>query len=92
MTCYVLDSAFNTITSSIFSRIIYKIPVVDSSGSAMAREYLEFSSDTEVIPDGEDMLVAAKYTQDSTILAGALTAEHGLAVARYDLRTMQRKT
>ena len=91
MTCYVLDSAFNTITSSIFSRIIYEIPVVDSSGSAMAREYLEFASDTEVIPDGEDMLVAAKYTQDSTILAGALTAEHGLAVARYDLRTMQRK-
>lgn len=91
MTCYVLDSAFNTITSSIFSSIIYEVPIAGHPGGAMAREYLQIGSDTEVVPDGEDMLVAAKYTIDSTIPAGALTAEHGLAVARYDLRTMQRK-
>lgn len=89
--CYVIDSAFNTIQSSIFNGMIYEIPVANPPGGVMAREYLEFSSDTEVIPDGEDMLVAAKYTQDTTIASGAMTAEHGLAVVRYDLRTMQRK-
>ena len=89
MTCYVLDSAFHTTSSPIFNKMIYEVPVIIDSVTLMAREYFEFGSDTEVIPDGENMLVAAKYTQDTTF--GTMTAEHGLAVAKFNLRTMQIK-
>ena len=53
-------------------------------------EYLMFSSDTEVIPIGEnEILVAAQYVHDTNFLYQH--SECGVAVAKYDIRTMQMK-
>ncbi len=56
-------------------------------------EYLKFenmSTEGEVIPvGGNDVLVAAPYQQDTNFYPW--TATYGVAVAKYDLRTMQLK-
>ena len=53
-------------------------------------EYLSLNGDTEVIPAGDDdILVAAQYVYDTT--GHPMTAEYGVAVAKYDIRTMQLK-
>ena len=53
-------------------------------------EYLSLNGDTEVIPaGGDDILVAAQYVYDTT--GHPMTAEYGVAVAKYDIRTMQLK-
>jgi hypothetical protein len=86
LTCYVLDSAFRPKVSSIINKILKEENI---GGGAVAYEYLDFRSDTQVVADGEDILIAAKYVNDTNF--NPITSEHGIAVARYDLRTMVRK-
>ena len=83
---YVIDSLFNknpVIVNSLLSE-----EVIDTYN--IVREYLEISSETEVIAiDGDDILVAAQYVKDTTW--HLLTTDPGVAVAKYDIRTMQPK-
>ena len=54
-----------------------------------AYEYFSYNGDTKVIPaGGDDILVAAKYVSDTNFHG---TAEYGVVVAKYNLRTMQPK-
>ena len=88
LTCYVLDSAFNTVTNAVINKIIHEQSLTDSV-YLFEYVYFEFTNHAQVIPDGEDILIASEYTIDTNFYP--MTAEHGMAVARYDLRTMQRK-
>ena len=86
LTCYVIDSLFELKSSSVFNKILHEEHI---GIGATVRDYFNFDGHTRVIPDGEDILIAAKYTNDTNY--DPLTGEHGIAVARYNLRTMQRK-
>lgn len=82
----VIDSLFNT-SPVIINRILNE-EIINQYSTVY--EYLKFSSDTEVIPvGGDDILVAASYTTDTNFNSNY--AEHGMAVVKYDLRTLQRK-
>ena len=86
LTCYVLDSTFQLKSSSIINKILHE----ENLGSGcIAYEYLDFRSDTQVVTEGEDILIAARHVNDTNF--DILHSEHGIAVARYDLRTMVRK-
>ena len=90
---YVLDSAFhlqNTVVINKFLRDDFVEIEIDTLAVVIeVREYLDFDNDTEVIPIGGDkVLVASRYTHDTVLFANA---EKGVAVAKYDLRTMQRE-
>lgn len=82
---YKIDSAFQLKNSYIINKVFYE----DTPN--YAQEYFEFGSTnsnaTFVIPDGGDILVAANYTRQDTFY----WSEYGVAAARYELRTMQRK-
>ena len=80
---YVLDSTFQTKNTYIVNKMLYEDTPND------IQEYFEFASSysTFVIPDGEDVLVAARYVRQDH---GNLE-DFGIAAARYELRTMQRK-
>jgi len=83
---YVMDSLFHK--NLIVISTILSEEVLDSIHTAY--EYLDFDAFTQVIPlDGEDVLVAGVYVRDTSYMN--CTTEYGTAVARYDLRTMQRK-
>ena len=84
---YEIDSLFHI--NPIFINNLLSEEVVDTTYFTV-REYLETDSETEVIPvGGNDILVAAQYWNDT---AGYhLTAERGVAVAKYDIRTMRLK-
>ena len=83
---YVLDSLFHLKTNYMFNRVLHDTLV---NQTIVVHEEFWFQSGTCVIPDGEDVLIAAPYTRDS---AGVLDfQERGIAVARYEMRTMQRK-
>ena len=83
---YVIDSLFHR---NIV--ILNKILSLEHVGpNITVYEHLGIGYDTEVIPaGGDDILVAAQYTHDTNFLA--LTEDCGVAVAKYDLRTMQLK-
>ena len=86
LTCYVLDSAFQLKSSAIINKILQEENI---GVGCIAYEYLDFRSDTQVVTDGEDILIAARHVNDTNF--DILHSEHGIAVARYDLRTMVRK-
>ena len=85
----VMDSLFHKNTK-IFNKILRE-ETLDSLSLVKAREYLVFHNyETEVIPiGGDDILVAASYHIDTNF--NGMTAEYGVAVAKYDARTMQLK-
>jgi len=84
---FVIDSLFHK--NPIIINKILSEEVIDPITGTSVYEDLEFNSDTEVIPiGGDDILVAARYSNDTT---GHYMGEHGAAVAKYDLRTMQLK-
>ena len=82
---YVLDSTFHLKNYYVISKVI------NEASSPLVQEYFEFndsnSNSTFVVPDGEDVLVAARYER----FAEGEVPEYGVAAARYNLRTMQRK-
>ena len=88
---FEMDSAFQ-INSTTFINNLLDLEVVwcDSFGHVIyAREYLEFNSNTRVIPvDGNDLLVAAQYTHDTVL---GPDPERGVAIAKYDRHTAERK-
>ena len=82
---FVIDSLFQLKNTYVVNKMLFEDPQND------IQEYFNFTSSnsnsTFVIPDGEDILVAAYYTRQDH---WALT-ECGVAAGRYNLRTMQRK-
>ena len=83
---YVSDSLFNS--SPMIINSLLSEEVIDPYNSVY--EHLYINGDTEVIPvDGDNILVAAEYYKDTT--SHPMTAEYGVVVAKYDIRTMQPK-
>ncbi len=93
---YVMDSVFQLTNMSIFNKMVNEefvgvdtIIGEDTLHYVMdVREYLCFDYKTCVVPIGEEVLVAAGYIHDTVLCH---MAEKGVAVAKYDMRTMQRK-
>jgi hypothetical protein len=85
---YVTDSLCNNKNNFIFNKILREEPLSDWD---VAYDWLNFHKmTTEVIPiGGDEILVAAQYVSDTNFQSE--TAEYGVAVAKYDLRTMQLK-
>ena len=82
---YTIDSLFHG-NSTIISYILNE-EVIDPYTTAY--EYFLCHGDTHVIPaGGDDILVAAKYVSDTNFFS---TAEYGVVVAKYNLRTTQLK-
>ena len=98
---YVIDSAFHVENSYIIHKVLEDKWYWDSTYYNDTLYYYEIQvleesyfgnsnmNSTFVIPDGGDLLVAAPYVRDSA--SNYNYKESGLAVARYELRTMQRK-
>ena len=84
---YVMDSLFH-VNTVVLNTILSEEELLP--GVIYARGYLFVNSDTQVIPiGGDDILVAAQYQYDTTWQP--FTGEYGVAVAKYDIRTMQQK-
>ncbi len=82
---YVIDSLFSKNTI-ILDKILSEETIGDG---IVAYEWLDIGN-TDVIPiGGDDVLVASKYVSDTNFYS--MTAEYGVAVAKYDLRTIQLK-
>ncbi len=82
---YTIDSLFHS-NQTIIPCILSE-EVIDPYHTAY--EYFYYYGDTQVIPaDRDNILVAAKYVNDTNLIG---TAEYGVVVAKYDLRTMQPK-
>ena len=87
---YVIDSMFQVKNYYAFSSFIEEIEYeLEDSVYVNVWENFSFDSKTYVITDGGDLLVATPYFSDSAMYFEY--REYGIAVARYDLRTMQRK-
>ncbi|MBR1514082.1 MAG: T9SS type A sorting domain-containing protein [Bacteroidales bacterium] len=85
----IIDSLLHWDNTIIINKIINEHSISDST-YLVAYDHFIFNHQTEVIPiGGNDILVAARYASDTNF--DALTAEFGVAVAKYDIRTMQRK-
>ena len=79
LTIYTVDSLF------------HRNPIIINSKFSAAYEYFYFQYDTEVIPvGGDDVLVAAEYVYEANHY-NPEEDDHGVAIAKYDLRTMQPK-
>ena len=94
---YPNDNLALVVTDSLFQRntvILNKIlreEVIDTLNNK-EYEYLSLSniSGVEVIPvGGNDILVAAPYVHDTNF--NSLLADYGVAIAKYDMRTMSLK-
>ena len=83
---FVIDSLLNNnpvLISSLLSE-----EAIDHN--VFVYEHLQIDGDTQVIPvGGDDVMVAAKYVKDTT--AHPTTAEYGVVVAKYNIRTMELK-
>ena len=87
---WLIDSLFQKSTITINKMLSEEIVDPEIGPYIIAYEYLNFNVDTEVIPVGDnEILVATPYTQDTNY--DVLHAEHGIAVLKYDIQTMQRK-
>ena len=87
----VIDSVFQIIHTAVFDKTLHEelIPVDTLGHFIQVREYFHFNYDTQVLPvGGDDVLVAGQYKHDTVL---SPLAEAGVAVAKYDLRTMERK-
>ncbi len=85
---WVIDSIFHKNPVGL-NRVLSEESLCDTI-EWVAREYLKFNIDTEVVPiGGNEILVAAQYAYDTNYYP--ITAEYGVAVAKYDIRTMQLK-
>ena len=83
LTFFVIDSLFHT--NNVFINRILSEQIIDAYHTV--HEHLRYDNDTEVIPvGGDDILVAAQYVNDTNFYP--MTAEYGVAVAKYDIRTM----
>ena len=86
---YSIDSLFHVNNYYVINKILEDIIYEVDSTYIPVREEFWFSSGTFVISDEGDLVVAAPYTRDSAFNYDY--RETGLAIVRYDLRTMQKK-
>ena len=86
---YVLDSLFQVKNYYVVNKLLEYIFYDDPYFSEVMEEFNFNIRATSVIFNGGDLLVASPYIKDSSWVYDY--NETGLAVARYDLRTMQRK-
>ena len=86
---YVLDSLFQVKNYYVVNKLLEFIFYDDPYFSEVLEEFRFGTKNTSVIFNGGDLLVAAPYIKDSSWVYDY--QERGLAVVRYDLRTMQRK-
>ena len=90
---YVFDSVFQMTDNYMINHVLFDEILNDTMNIYNIYEQFLFSysnsNSTFVIPDGEDVLIAAPYTRDSAWVNDF--QESGVALARYELRTMQRK-
>mgnify|MGYP002624736519 CR=1 FL=1 len=85
----VVDSLFNTNTV-ILNRTLYEETFIIDSLIYTRYEYLIINYQNNVIPvGGDNVLVTAEYVSDT--MYDVNHSENGVAVAKYDLRTMQLK-
>ena len=83
-----IDSLFQT-DIVVFNRILSEESLSDSL-YLVKYERFQVNYDTQVIPvGGDDILVAAQYVSDTN--SYPMTAEYGVVVAKFDMRTMQLK-
>ena len=88
LSVFVIDSVFHTKYYSILNKILSQ-EIIDSVNNNTVYESLSFNIDTKVIPvGGDNVLVAARYSNDTTLHT---MGERGVAVAKFDMRTMQLK-
>lgn len=86
---YTIDSLFHKNPVILNTRLNEEI-IYPNIPNVTVNETLSINGDTEVIPiGGNDILVAAQYVYDTT--GHPMTEEYGVAVAKYDLRTMELK-
>ena len=92
---YVVDSLFQVenyyAVSNLLEELDYEVFYEEEPYNIHVMETFSFVArrDVSVIIDGGDLLVAAPYVRDSGMVFDY--REEGIAVARYELRTMQRK-
>ena len=85
----VIDSLFNKNTV-ILNKTLREETIYVEGVSHTHYEYLSINYQTMVIPiGGDDILVAAEYRSDTNY--SPIHSEYGVAVAKYDIRTMQLK-
>jgi hypothetical protein len=83
---YVTDSLFNN-NPVIINSLLSEEAIAPNT---TVHEHLYINGDTQVIPiGGDNILVASEYKKDTT--SNPMTADYGVAVAKYDIRTMQLK-
>ena len=87
----IIDSLLRRVNIVVINEILSAESLSDSDTvTLVAYDHFSFSHDTEVIPvGGDDILLAAQYISDTNFYP--ITAEHGVAVAKYDVRTHQRE-
>ena len=90
------NQGYNNIVVYVMDSLFHKNPVILnsllSSGShpLYGSKHIRYDGDLQIIPAGGDnILLAAKYEYDTT--GNVMEIEHGVVVAKYDLRTMQLK-
>jgi hypothetical protein len=84
-----IDSLLHWDNTIVVNKILHEESLSDTM-YLVAYEHFNFNHTTEVVPIGEnDMLVAAPYVNDTNFDPTA--AEYGVAVAKYDMRTLERK-
>ena len=91
---YFIDSTFQLNNYYVINKRLYDTAYFnEDSLHFQIREEFSFGNSnvnsTFVIPVGGDFVVVAPYFRDS--LSDQYYTENGLALARYDMRTMQRK-
>ena len=85
------NHGYENLTIYTVDSIFHRNPMIINSKFSTAYEYFFFQYDTEVIPvGGDDILVAAEYVYEANPY-NPEEKNNGVAIAKYDLRTMQPK-
>ena len=87
---YVIDSTFHVENTYGIYRVLEETWYNDQTYVSEEFDFGDSNmNSTFVVPDGDDLLVVAPYQRDS--IHTSFHRETGVAVARYELRTMQLK-
>ena len=93
---YQLDSTFQVVKQNIIDKLLFEHFYGVVNGDSVYMEVMKCfhfgnnnSNSTFVVPDGDDMLIAAPYDYDSGYYYEF--HESGAAIARYNMNTLQMK-
>ena len=85
------DGGYDNLAIYTLDSLFQRNPIIINGKLSTAYEYLHIQYNTEVIPvGGDDVLVASEYIYEANHY-NPLENDYGVAVAKYDLRTMQQK-